>query len=80
MKTQEWKDCYAYRNIGIRGSNAKSETGMKELRVKGSVLYACYTYTEKIALVLKKLLCLLLYGLQKPNMAVFFSEKRSQFW
>ena len=33
MKTQEWKDCYAYRNIGIRGSNAKYETGMKELRV-----------------------------------------------
>ena len=32
MKTQEWKDCYAYRNIGIRGSNAKYETGMKELR------------------------------------------------
>ena len=31
MKTQEWKDCYAYRNIGIRGSNAKYETGMKEL-------------------------------------------------
>ena len=32
MKTQEWKDCYAYRNIGIRGSNAKYETGMKELK------------------------------------------------
>ena len=31
MKTQEWKDCCAYRNIGIRGSNAKYETGMKEL-------------------------------------------------
>ena len=31
MKTQEWKECYAYRNIGIRGSNAKYETGMKEL-------------------------------------------------
>ena len=33
MKTQEWKDCYAYRNIGIRGSNAKYETGMKELKM-----------------------------------------------
>ena len=32
MKTQEWKDCYVHRNIGIRGSNAKYETGMKELR------------------------------------------------
>ena len=31
MKTQEWKDCYVHRNIGIRGSNAKYETGMKEL-------------------------------------------------
>ena len=31
MKTQEWKDCYAYRNIRIRGSKAKYETGMKEL-------------------------------------------------
>ena len=34
MKTQEWKDCYVHRNIGIRGSNAKYETGMKELKVK----------------------------------------------
>ena len=32
MKTQEWKDCYVHRNIGIRGSNAKYETGMKELK------------------------------------------------
>ena len=32
-KTQEWKDCYVHRNIGIRGSNAKYETGMKELTV-----------------------------------------------
>ena len=32
MKAQDWKDCYAYRNIGIRGSNAKYETGMKELK------------------------------------------------
>ena len=31
MKTQEWKDCYVHRNIGIRGSNAKYETGMEEL-------------------------------------------------
>ena len=31
MKTQEWKDCYVHRNIGIRGSNAKYETRMKEL-------------------------------------------------
>ena len=30
MKTQEWKDCYVHRNTGIRGSNAKHETGMKE--------------------------------------------------
>ena len=33
MKTQEWKDCYVHRNIGIRGSNAKYETGMKELKI-----------------------------------------------
>ena len=31
MKTQEWKDCYVHRNTGIRASNAKYETGMKEL-------------------------------------------------
>ena len=31
MKTQEWKDCCVHRNIGIRGSNAKYETGIKEL-------------------------------------------------
>ena len=37
MKTQEWKDCYVYRNIGIRGSNAKYETGIKELKVEGTV-------------------------------------------
>ena len=30
-KTQEWKDCYVHRNIGIRESNAKYKTGMKEL-------------------------------------------------
>ena len=34
MKTQEWKDCYVHRNIGIRGSKAKYETGMKELSIK----------------------------------------------
>ena len=33
MKTQEWKDCYVHRNIGIRGSNAKYETGMEELTI-----------------------------------------------
>ena len=37
MKTQEWKDCYVHRNIGIRGSNAKYETGMKELKDKSKV-------------------------------------------
>ena len=31
MKTQEWKDYCVHRNIGIGGSNAKYETGMKEL-------------------------------------------------
>ena len=36
MKTQEWKDCYAYWNIGIRGSIAKYETGMKELNKKSA--------------------------------------------
>ena len=41
MKTQEWKDSYAYRNIGIRGSNAKSETGMKEL--SGNALHLVLT-------------------------------------
>ena len=34
MKTQEWKDCYLLRNIGIRGSNAKYKTGMKELMLE----------------------------------------------
>ena len=34
MKTQEWKDCYVHRNIGIRGSNAKYKTGMKELNTR----------------------------------------------
>ena len=44
MKTQEWKDCYVHRNIGIRGSNAKYETGMKELtepHIKCPVPTAC---------------------------------------
>ena len=40
MKTQEWKDCYVHRNIGIRGSNAKYETGMKELMDMFSRFYA----------------------------------------
>ena len=44
MKTQEWKDCYAYRNIGIRGSNAKYETGMKELKtiLKTKCIWGCW--------------------------------------
>ena len=41
MKTQEWKDCYVHRNIGIRGSNAKYETGMKELKPLLQVIIKC---------------------------------------
>ena len=45
MKTQEWKDCYVHRNIGIRGSNAKYETGMKELTLSLKKVYYYYYIT-----------------------------------
>ena len=47
MKTQEWKDCYAYRNIGIRGSNAKYETGMKELKSASQNHHGTWVSTYK---------------------------------
>ena len=63
METQEWKDCYVHRNIGIRGSNAKYETGMKELnlfcltlwtaRLLSSCVFRGRKYAEKVRFLRK---------------------------